>query len=824
MNLKIICTLFLLFGAIEAQAQEVPADYAARTNTYLRAIRTELATIGVHLRTVELRGNNLHAEYEKQNDQEREIFLLASVATLISPLAGGAKFVEITAFSGKRKLATVTAPPASISQLYRADLTAQENERLLRMLEHCQNLLPPSEVPVCETQPMPTGKQISAMPNKVTPIVPSPLPAEIANAEQVVLPAPNTLGQDTAASLPGARKEITVPDKDKTIPEQPLTLSTVQTPAMLSPEKQQEIAQTLVKALQEAQLENLQVGVDAKGDWFISIENRTYRDDLAAIAATFKAIGRILPIGKVTLQLTKDAVAVCSIQVNLADYALLEGGLLTPEEIQRRWQIKPGSQAVNFPVKIIASGNAHFGRVDVAFRPRMNYTIGREGAPFSSDWFIVAEGRATLGKGWRGQFQLTAQIDDEQSFSFNRYLVTHTRWLNKHLLMTGSAGKLREDIYGWYGEVQHDWGSHRIGLVGVALGDHLGQAQATQALGYYEYELGRWGLTTRLGYGTFYETQEQGFILSLQRRFGESTVTTEFIRSEEGEKGINVRLSVPFGPSQASAPSGLRFRWAPRFLWNYLANFAAQGDYFQDEYDLRNFRGQLTAPYLDTHARQVFGMPSQKKSLDPPVGLSFEGTSGLIRIPTADVLPEGMLAFSIAHLGREHSKANPSTSVTPISLGIGFLPNFEIVGRLSVLHDLRTPYWDDPYSLDRSYHIQWRPIRQYKSLPAIAIGAQDVNWGTGGTYIGRATYLVASWQAQKKWRFHVGVGSERLEGVFGGLEYRVPSEKMNLLAEYDGKYINIGVRRYLGSIGSLSLSALGLNEIGGAVEFHTTLK
>jgi hypothetical protein len=109
-------------------------------------------------------------------------------------------------------------------------------------------------------------------------------------------------------------------------------------------------------------------------------------------------------------------------------------------------------------------------------------------------------------------------------------------------------------------------------------------------------------------------------------------------------------------------------------------------------------------------------------------------------------------------------------------------------------------------------------------MPAVAIGAQDLEWGTGGTVIGRANYLVASWQQDDRWRLHAGAGTGRLSGIFGGAEYMLTGSRLDLMAEYDGKYVNLGARKYLGSWGSIDVGALGLSGLGGSIALHTPLK
>jgi len=126
--------------------------------------------------------------------------------------------------------------------------------------------------------------------------------------------------------------------------------------------------------------------------------------------------------------------------------------------------------------------------------------------------------------------------------------------------------------------------------------------------------------------------------------------------------------------------------------------------------------------------------------------------------------------------------------------------------------------------LDRSFHLHYRILKPTKELPAIAIGAQDIRFGTRTTYIGRAEYIVATW-TQERWRLHLGAGQHRLEGVFGGIDYDLLGHhKIHLLAEYDTQYFNFGARMFLGKWGNIDIGTLGASKLCGAVVLRTWLK
>ena len=160
------------------------------------------------------------------------------------------------------------------------------------------------------------------------------------------------------------------------------------------------------------------------------------------------------------------------------------------------------------------------------------------------------------------------------------------------------------------------------------------------------------------------------------------------------------------------------------------------------------------------------------------------------------------------------------TDAMPTFIGAGFLPNLELVGRLTFFHDVKAFNW--PYNLDRSFNVHYRACGQRGWLPAVAIGAQDVSYGTTTSYLGKAEYIVGTWE-RADWRLHLGAGSGRFDPVFAGVEYAVAGEhEIHLMTEYDSDFVNAGVR-FIGDWGSVDVGLLGMSRLTGAVTFETTL-
>lgn len=174
---------------------------------------------------------------------------------------------------------------------------------------------------------------------------------------------------------------------------------------------------------------------------------------------------------------------------------------------------------------------------------------------------------------------------------------------------------------------------------------------------------------------------------------------------------------------------------------------------------------------------------------------SFQSYSGLINIPTAEVIEDKKIEFSFSN------QVDTLTAVKDRNdylaqqyfVNIGFLPNLEIVGRLSNIEEKGKPrlsWWRDNFLYrDLSASFKYQIPFYHKYLPKFAIGAQDLG-GAVSAY--ESKYIVAT----KEYMFMrgtVGYGSGQLDGLFGGLELKA-ADWCTLMGEYDSRESHIGVR------------------------------
>jgi len=197
--------------------------------------------------------------------------------------------------------------------------------------------------------------------------------------------------------------------------------------------------------------------------------------------------------------------------------------------------------------------------------------------------------------------------------------------------------------------------------------------------------------------------------------------------------------------------------------------------------------------------------------------LSFQGFTGLINTPNAQVLKNGEATLHYNnqfdnHL-RDYNNHFSYDFEDNYILGIGFLSSLELIGRLA---DAKG------YIRDISANIKYQIPLTYSWLPNIAIGIQDV--GGDRNYYNNS-YIVMD-QAFGNIRLSGGYGvsgdtvapapmesyfkhSDRMDGFFGGVEYQV-IPWLSLLGEYTREEQFAGIQWHLPKkwSGALKLDAL----------------
>jgi hypothetical protein len=154
------------------------------------------------------------------------------------------------------------------------------------------------------------------------------------------------------------------------------------------------------------------------------------------------------------------------------------------------------------------------------------------------------------------------------------------------------------------------------------------------------------------------------------------------------------------------------------------------------------------------------------------------GGTGLMEMPNARVLDDGVIRFGAAQAGSYRWYAGT----------MGVLPRLEFGGRFT---EFLNYHLSDEYgnNKDKAFDIKLQILKESKYIPAVAIGVNDF-WGTR---LFPSEYIAFSRQIYPL-DITFGFGTKRLSGgastfgvedlgPFGGIEWNV-TNRINLMAEY----------------------------------------
>ncbi|MGQ9732707.1 MAG: YjbH domain-containing protein, partial [Candidatus Zipacnadales bacterium] len=165
--------------------------------------------------------------------------------------------------------------------------------------------------------------------------------------------------------------------------------------------------------------------------------------------------------------------------------------------------------------------------------------------------------------------------------------------------------------------------------------------------------------------------------------------------------------------------------------------------------------------------------------LTPPRGLSLSGPTGILRTPNADVQPLGVVRMGRGHISADLDRSFPGSrgrsqftlgAVERVEVGVAHYPRFQE---------------------DLTYHAKVQLWPESRKWPTLAIGTMDerASYGLSATRF----LTLGKHFFDGRLRATLGYGEGGLTGVFGGLEAAI-TPHFALLAEYDTKQINLGLR------------------------------
>ena len=199
------------------------------------------------------------------------------------------------------------------------------------------------------------------------------------------------------------------------------------------------------------------------------------------------------------------------------------------------------------------------------------------------------------------------------------------------------------------------------------------------------------------------------------------------------------------------------------------------------------------------------------------------GTTGLLHMPSADMQPDRTFMFGGSRLNSHAMPSRWTYDTWNYYMNITFLPWLEVAYTCNIFDE-----WGRVHMVnqDRSFHGRLRVWKEgwWKAwTPQLVVGVNDATTGGSGRdytnmdvggdsngyfnryYVAATKHLV--WNGQ--WGLHAAYlynrrGKDKLDGPAFGVDYRfdLPATSffrkavngLNLIAEYDSKYTNVGAR------------------------------
>ena len=201
------------------------------------------------------------------------------------------------------------------------------------------------------------------------------------------------------------------------------------------------------------------------------------------------------------------------------------------------------------------------------------------------------------------------------------------------------------------------------------------------------------------------------------------------------------------------------------------------------------------------------------------------GTTGLLHMPTADMQKDKTFMAGGGYLNKHATPSRWDYNTWNYYINITFFPWLEVAYTCTIFDEWLANRKVHMINQDRSFHGRlriWKEGWWKEWTPQIVVGVNDFTTGAGTDYGEMAVegdgngylnryYIAAtkhlSWFGE--WGIHAAYvynkrGKDKLNGVAFGVDYQFalkgeePWQKavngLNLMAEYDSKFVNIGAK------------------------------
>jgi len=215
-------------------------------------------------------------------------------------------------------------------------------------------------------------------------------------------------------------------------------------------------------------------------------------------------------------------------------------------------------------------------------------------------------------------------------------------------------------------------------------------------------------------------------------------------------------------------------------------------------------------------------------------GISLAGTSGLINIPTAEVISDQQVTIGIGYVNRHSAYLETGRCDNfPFYIVLGYLPRLELSAGVTFVPGQQSYDGTNTYK-DGVVSLQYLVLNERKFFPAIAIGARDIY----SFILLNTTFIAASKTVVQKpntrLRLHAGYGSDIIDhhlgvphkdrkfpvghtivGLFAGLAINWKGA-VTYMVEYDTQKVNTGFRFRLTPYLNFDLDLLNLENLSGS--------
>lgn len=208
------------------------------------------------------------------------------------------------------------------------------------------------------------------------------------------------------------------------------------------------------------------------------------------------------------------------------------------------------------------------------------------------------------------------------------------------------------------------------------------------------------------------------------------------------------------------------------------------------------------------------------------------GTTGLLNIPTANMQPDGTIVIGGNYLPEIITPARFSYNTGNYYFDITFLPFLEINYRLTFIKSPKTGKYNNQ---ERTFAIRAKILNEFKYLPAIVVGSNDVfnpalsiekqNFGYLYTVTSKNFNIKGN-----KFSTTIGYGFDLFKkgqntGLFGGISFTPANPgELSFMAEYDSEAINAGLSLLILDQIKLYVFAYDLKYFCGGIMYKINLK